>query len=630
MTHKNLQTYDDWLAEYSATMEVEYTFIIDDQTITRTPLEYLADPDLQTLVSPSSKKRMHRLYLGHTVIALTPEFYDQGTLHGGSAKGFFDHYRHEQKLNPLRFFAPSGTSALAFLNDQNHDMKILRAPNRCGKTATAMVDLVLHMCDLPKDWPIFTQHGVKHREWAGPCECGAASYTSGSLQKSVWTEFVKWVPNDQLGEYGIGPNGKRKRSYNSKDPYLELECGSDLKCHTYRQSGEAAVGAVYKRFLFDEQPPEFFFDEIAERFTTVMGGGTISATPHKVEGRPDTGAGHLMQALETGVSEKGLDISTYVMQVGDVTDWVMPNEAKRKKYQKWIIEPVLTNNVKAQREGRSRFLGEYHETSGLVYDEWDSRIHIISPEQFKLNDDMTRYRAIDHGVNNPTACVWAAVTSDFDIIIYDEYYQRDYTIHQNVANIIDVSGNLQAEQDPYEDIVTGSVLKRYEEREDHTKFAKTVMDPRSFAKQLDTMKKTIGWMYKASGLSRVRPAGTAQATNSIPMVKELLRVNEKRQHLVTGEPGAPRLYIMSNCHEFIREINGYVWKTTVGRVDDKNHAEKPQEKNDHLMDALKYLAQIPPRYMGSVLPGDRDPHGRTVELVAHDVPVRSRDVRTGY
>ena len=621
--------YDQWIAEYviaNTPPSLTYTFIIDGETSRRTPIEYLADPEMQRMVSPSSKRvMMPALYLGHTVFALSIEAYNDDP----TMKELYQYYKRELELNPIRFFAPSGIQALAFMNDVESDIKLLRAPNRCGKTAHGVLDVVIDTVPLPEHWEIFTEHGVTYRPWKGPIEVGAASYTSRSLRKSVWTEFMKWVPNDQLGDYKVNENGKRKRSWNPQDPHIAFDCGSTLMCHTYNQSGESAVGAVYKRFLFDEQPPQFFFDEINERLGTVLGRGVISATPHKVEGRPDTGAGQLMEKMETGELKMGLDIATYAMQVGDVPDWVYPNASKAKKYSKWIIEPQMTNNIKALRAGRSRFLGEYEEGSGLVFDEWDRRVHIIEEGMVKITDDMTRYRAIDHGVNNPTACLYAAVDHHFNIFIYDEYYERDRTIYENVKGIIEKAGNTRKLFDTFHDTSNGATIERYEEAEHRARFAATVMDGRSFAKKLDSSRMTIGAMYKAAGLVRVKPASGAQQKDTIPIVKEFLRVDQNRKHVLTGELGAPRIYIMDNCKHFIREIGSYVWMTTSGRVDTANPGEKPREKDDHLMDALKYLCQIPPRYMGSVLPGDRL-GGRDAAEIKPRTRKKVRDGRTGY
>jgi hypothetical protein len=47
------------------------------------------------------------------------------------------------------------------------------------------------------------------------------------------------------------------------------------------------------------------------------------------------------------------------------------------------------------------------------------------------------------------------------------------------------------------------------------------------------------------------------------------------------------------------------------------------------MDALKYLCQIPPRYMGSVLPGDRL-GGRDAAEIKPRTRKKVRDGRTGY
>jgi len=501
------------------------------------------------------------------------------------------------RRNPIKFFSPHGRQAEEFLNDYTTDIRIIRAPNRVGKTTLAIVDMILDAVPCEQKWPIFSEHGVAFREWNGPIKIGVGTYKWSMHKTVIWPELKKWIPDEQLGAYSDKTEQRKpvKDIAWDRNPHIRLKCGSWIFFYVYEQDQDVFESQALHRWLWDEQPPETRFDGADERLRTLGGRHVFSLTPHAVEGRPDTGAKSFINDLDSGRKTKGHTVKTYTWGVPDVVDWVYPVEEQEKARIKWAVEPFETGDVKAQREGRARYFGFWHETSGLVIDEWDRKLHVI--DDFEIPKDCTRYRGLDHGTNNPTACLCAAVDKDMNVFFYQEYYNRGRTIAENAPAIIEMCGNRRKKLDIFHDPATGIDYPRYEEDFVEQEFLKTVLDSRSFSQK--EMGRQIGWLYNACGL-HVQQASGAKTELSVPALKELFRIDPTRRHFATGEMGAPRIYVFASLKNFISEIEGWVWDTYASKADNFNLKETPKKKNDHLMSCALYLAQIPMRYFGNL------------------------------
>ena len=57
------------------------------------------------------------------------------------------------------------------------------------------------------------------------------------------------------------------------------------------------------------------------------------------------------------------------------------------------------------------------------------------------------------------------------------------------------------------------------------------------------------------------------------------------------ELGEPRLFIFSHCKNTIKEFETYRWKEkSESQAKDINEPDQPEKANDHIMDALRYIA----------------------------------------
>lgn len=76
-----------------------------------------------------------------------------------------------------------------------------------------------------------------------------------------------------------------------------------------------------------------------------------------------------------------------------------------------LPEDYLKSLLSQPKEYIKRFVeGSFDVSAGQIYDEFNHEIHTIEP--WSIPTAWPRFRAIDHGQNNPTACIWGAI--DFD------------------------------------------------------------------------------------------------------------------------------------------------------------------------------------------------------------------------
>lgn len=112
----------------------------------------------------------------------------------------------------------------------------------------------------------------------------------------------------------------------------------------------------------------------------------------------------------------------------------------------------------SDRESRVRIDGEDGAEFGVVYMEFDPKYHVC--KAFAIPDDWPRYRCLDYGYRNPTACLWVAIAPDSldwssrvdglerplmplveRAIVYREYYMHGVTVPELAGSIRQMSGS---------------------------------------------------------------------------------------------------------------------------------------------------------------------------------------------
>lgn len=203
------------------------------------------------------------------------------------------------------------------------------------------------------------------------------------------------------------------------------------------------------------------------------------------------------------------------------------------------------DNLTGVRYNRLR-LGQWCASEGMIYEEFDSSIHIL--DRFDIPEDWTRYWCIDFGHTNPFVCQFWAEDHDGNLYLYKEYYKTKM-------------------------IVT-----------DHAKQLKKVMDviPRQIICDHDAE----GRAQLTKELGMQTTAANKKVLDGIHAVKKRLqerRIFFLRDSLVSIDE---ELRTESKPVNTIEEIVCYSWDISTSI---KQIKEQPLKKYDHGMDCMRYM-----------------------------------------
>ncbi len=218
----------------------------------------------------------------------------------------------------------------------------------------------------------------------------------------------------------------------------------------------------------------------------------------------------------------------------------------------------------------AKFLeGSFDVFEGAILNELNPELHLVDP--FEVPPELPRYRGLDHGINHPTACVWAAVDYDGNHIVYREHVKSDAVPASNAERILALS---QAEE---------------------AMIQWTAIDPATRQRQ------TAGGQM-AMIVDQYRDAGLfcRMADNSIPasiaLLKRLLKPDPERVfprwHYRAGEYGAPRLFVTRDCKVTWHQLQSWKWKAV---KPGQATLERVVAKDDDTVAALRYLLMELPR-----------------------------------
>lgn len=238
-------------------------------------------------------------------------------------------------------------------------------------------------------------------------------------------------------------------------------------------------------------------------------------------------------------------------------------EAKTEEHAH-ILPPDYIKNLKATQP--EKFFRRYVEnswdvTEGLVYDEFDEGKHLTEPIDIPVYWE--RGFVLDHGFTNPTAVLWYAIDHDGNIWLYDEHYKAGETPSTHAKSIVE------------------------------RKLLQGWCDPAIFAKTQSRNGElfSIADEYREHGVN-LQPALKASEASAIARVNEFFK--------------SGRIKVFRNLNNFRDEINNWKYKEPSAQSRDKNLPEAPEDRNNHLMDCLKYLVQS--RFPASVKPSSRVNH----------------------
>lgn len=196
-----------------------------------------------------------------------------------------------------------------------------------------------------------------------------------------------------------------------------------------------------------------------------------------------------------------------------------------------------------------RTIGKFTALHGAIFKEFRRHIHVIDWDQFNeitgkrhIPREWPKRRGMDFGFNNPTCCLWGARNRDGVWFIYDEHYRAQASVEEHAREI-----------------------QKREWDDAQPWYGPTYSDHEA---------QTIN-SYGKLGI-HCTPAVKRQ-NEAIDYVRSLmmLQANEK-----------PKLYILEDCRNLIRELPAWRWKDG---TDGRDPRDEPVDKADHSCDALLYM-----------------------------------------
>ena len=202
--------------------------------------------------------------------------------------------------------------------------------------------------------------------------------------------------------------------------------------------------------------------------------------------------------------------------------------------------------------------GDFDVSSDAIFPEFNVDIHTI--DHVQPLSDWEKAIGLDHGLNNPTAAVFAARLPTGEIYIYDEYYEKNKL----------VSDHAQALKPK----LTSTHLCR-------------MIDPTTRNRE-PIAGATVMGEYARHGLHFTPSSSDVQA--GINRIKEYLKVVDGKEHpFIDGLMSSPNLIISKKCQMLIDEIIGYEKEPLKTGIGSANQPEKPRKYMDHSVDAARFM-----------------------------------------
>ena len=200
----------------------------------------------------------------------------------------------------------------------------------------------------------------------------------------------------------------------------------------------------------------------------------------------------------------------------------------------------------------ARKYGKFSEGQGLVYPEFDEKVHVIEP--FDVPKEWQDIISIDPGLNNPLSAHWYCVDWDGNVYVVAEHFESGKDVDYHAAAIREICRKLGWKTDS-----RGRV--------------RALIDSAANQRTLASAK-SVSELFCERGIL-VYTKVDKDVFSGISRVKAFLKKDN----------GEPDIFIFSNCVKMIEEFRGYFWAGD----------DAPVKRDDHCMDELRYYIMTRPR-----------------------------------
>jgi len=380
-------------------------------------------------------------------------------------------------------------------------------------------------------------------------------YALEALEEHPDDDMREWIKSQIIS---IGRNAKQGQLW------IKLKNGSTLECKSADRPstllGEELDGVIFaegsqlKRFILDKY--------IAQRLASRVGQLIIPTTP--------AGFDDLLHPLfERGQTKKYHPDHSDYFQSCESWEFKSIDNPHYPKEEYYRAKKMVEDGQLDLATFEEQYEGKFTSHSGRVYPMFNKDVHVCDP--YPVPENWRCFRTMDVGLDCPTVCLWAHVDPYNNMVITDEYYQEGADAAFHTENIKRITGKREV--------------------------VYTVIDPAANQRTAASTK-SVMLQYIQLGLTNLIP-GKNSVDPGLQKVTEYLRYSRGEDDKVAI---APKLFITSNCPNLIAEFQGYVWS----RKRDGERMNKPIKRNDHGLDALRYLCMATPTHHEPKMP--RNPH----------------------
>lgn len=343
----------------------------------------------------------------------------------------------------------------------------------------------------------------------------------------------------------IPKDGSIIKKASESDVQIMTMDGSILTGKSADSGREKFQSASVDLVWIDEEPEVEIYDECYQRTVDCAGTILLTLTPLRdiASGVSTPWVFDLYEKFKQGA--KDIDF----VQLSVLDNPFVPDNEKKNLLEKWANHP----------EEKARLYGDFVQRSGLVYNMWKNSVHCIEP--FVIPDDWPCWVSIDPAATGTTAGLRAHIGPNDDIYLTGEYYERDHVVSEHAKSMLVQFGGRSVDF--------------------------WIIDPKFGAQRNAETHKSNLQLYRESGIhARLAEVDTDYG------------LNVSREYInATVTPGTrkPKVYVFNDLHNFIFEIEHYVW-AFYGKGEMKGLSkEKPLKRKDHLANAFQYLCAMRPR-----------------------------------
>jgi len=378
-----------------------------------------------------------------------------------------------------------------------------------------------------------------------------------NFSKVIWPYIQQFIPSDSIVDV-VKDSGRVRAVTNRHGGFIEFMM--------YESEVSKFQGASRHCVIYDEQPPQEIRDENLMRLVDTNGEEVFALTPIQ-----EANYGQTAPWINDELYSKA---SRIVEKVGDEITEIHNSEGDPE------IEVFFANifdnpaiDASAAKRLLSRFSVEEREVrttghllflSGLVYKEYNERIHLIdSFDDWWKGDnknDYTLYIAIDPHPRTPHNILFLCVRRDGLLFLVDE-------IFSSADSAIDLVNMIQERQ-------RGKVANLI------------IIDPLAYTRD-PSNGSCFAFDLAEAGLYPIPLVASKDKARGILRVRETLK----------DTSGNTRIFINRDCKNFRYEITHYVWdsykKSTAAS---RGMKQKPVDKSDHAMENLYRLLLLDPQH----------------------------------